>query len=115
MRLVSFSVENYRSITKAKRIDISDATVLVGPNNEGKSNLVRGLAISDPSAYASVLTLMISTGHLLRTMDSRAGYSWNRDFPMQLREKESSGRPVFEAGETSNWKLRRSRSSQARR
>ena len=47
MRLISFSVrENYRSITKAKRIDLGGSTVLVGPNNKGKSNLVRGLVLA---------------------------------------------------------------------
>lgn len=44
MRLDSFSVENYRSITQARRISLTENTVLVGPNNEGKSNILRALS-----------------------------------------------------------------------
>jgi AAA15 family ATPase/GTPase len=43
MKLVSFSVQNYRSIAKANRIEVGRYTVLVGPNNEGKSNVLRAL------------------------------------------------------------------------
>ncbi|HYD82192.1 MAG TPA: AAA family ATPase [Paucimonas sp.] len=46
MRLVSFSVTNFRSITDAHKIPISDSTVLIGRNNEGKSNLLRALSIA---------------------------------------------------------------------
>lgn len=37
MRLIRFSVTNYRSITTAHKIQMSNMTVLVGKNNEGKS------------------------------------------------------------------------------
>ncbi len=43
MKLVSFSVNNYRSITKAYRLPIRQSTVLLGPNNEGKSNILKAL------------------------------------------------------------------------
>lgn len=47
MRLKAFSVRNYRSIRQAARIPVrADLTVLVGPNNEGKSNLLRALALA---------------------------------------------------------------------
>jgi len=41
MRLIRFSVLNYRSITTAHKIEMSNLTVLVGKNNEGKSNILR--------------------------------------------------------------------------
>lgn len=43
MKLVEFSVKNYRSITDAHRIVLQNKTVLVGKNNEGKSNLLTAL------------------------------------------------------------------------
>ena len=43
MKLVSFSVTNYRSITKAHKIAIGQYTVLLGKNNEGKSNISNAL------------------------------------------------------------------------
>ena len=46
MKLINFSVTNFRSITAAHKIAISDRTVLVGKNNEGKSNLLKALQVS---------------------------------------------------------------------
>ncbi|GEM_PF-2918221 len=43
MDIVSFSVTNYRSLTKAYKLPIRRSTVLIGPNNEGKSNILRAL------------------------------------------------------------------------
>lgn len=43
MQLVAFSVTNYRSITKASKLPFRQKTVLIGPNNEGKSNILRAL------------------------------------------------------------------------
>lgn len=40
MRLVSFSVRRFRSITEAYKLPLGDYSVLVGPNNEGKSNIL---------------------------------------------------------------------------
>lgn len=44
MELVSVKVRNFRNIKNAK-VDIADLTCLVGPNNEGKSNLLRALSL----------------------------------------------------------------------
>ncbi len=46
MKLVEFSVTNYRSITVANKIKLHDCTVLVGKNNEGKSNLLNALNVA---------------------------------------------------------------------
>lgn len=45
MRLSEFSVRNYRSITTQAKVRLHDHTTLVGPNNEGKSNLLRAMAL----------------------------------------------------------------------
>ncbi|MBU2624364.1 MAG: AAA family ATPase [candidate division Zixibacteria bacterium] len=45
MRLKEFSAQNYRSITTAYNLPLSEYTVLVGPNNEGKSNILRALGL----------------------------------------------------------------------
>jgi len=95
MRIDSFSVENYRSITKAKRISISDSTVLVGPNNEGKSNLVRGLAIAIQVFGGERFPILSSASLLSSSIKSRTGYSWERDFPMHLQEKKPNGKATF--------------------
>ena len=46
MELVNFSVTNFRSITTAHKITISGTTILIGKNNEGKSNILKGLDIA---------------------------------------------------------------------
>ena len=43
MRLQSFSVTNFRSITDSGRVDVSQITAILGRNESGKSNLLRGL------------------------------------------------------------------------
>ena len=46
MKLSDFSVINYRSITTARKIHTNNMTVLVGKNNEGKSNILRALTLA---------------------------------------------------------------------
>jgi len=46
MKLSDFSVVNYRSITTARKIKTNNMTVLVGKNNEGKSNILRALTLA---------------------------------------------------------------------
>lgn len=43
MRLIACTVRNFRSITDAYKIPLGDYAVLVGPNNEGKSNVLRAI------------------------------------------------------------------------
>ncbi len=93
MRLISFSVENYRSITKAKRIDLGGSTVLVGPNNEGKSNLVRGLVLAIQVLADS--TGFTAEGVILGGQRIVNSYSWERDFPVNLQVDKPDGETVF--------------------
>ena len=43
MRLISFKVENYKSLKKIELQGLSDRTVFVGRNDSGKSNVLRAL------------------------------------------------------------------------
>src|SRR5690348_992331 len=43
MRVTSLQVSNLRSIASMAPIDLSSITLLVGPNNAGKSSLLRAL------------------------------------------------------------------------
>ena len=45
MKLSYVSVSNYRSITDAYKIDLSNLTVLIGKNNEGKTNIIRAIKL----------------------------------------------------------------------
>ncbi|MBE6713595.1 MAG: hypothetical protein E7580_08850 [Ruminococcaceae bacterium] len=89
MRLADFSVNNFRSITTARKIQTNNMTVLVGKNNEGKSNILRALTLamdimkiysSDPRALQIAARLYL-----------KYHYSWEKDYPMSLQERNPNG------------------------
>mgnify|MGYP001260794751 CR=1 FL=1 len=95
MRIVSLTVENYRSITSAKRVPLSNYTVLVGPNNEGKSNILKALDLAMTTLKgwrprfirgADKKPVMIQPDKRYRVYDS--GFNWARDFPLNLQTKK---------------------------
>jgi len=93
MRLVTFSATNYRSITSAHRISFLDVTVLIGRNNEGKSNLLRALEA------AMQLLQRHAQSALGRNRRAYLGdsppYLWTRDFPIQLQERRSANQTIL--------------------
>jgi len=88
MRLICFSVTNYRSITTAHKIQMSNMTVLVGKNNEGKSNILRALSLAmDIMRYYSENPRI---SHIsIRSL--RVRYNWESDFPISLQERKPNG------------------------
>ena len=88
MKLSDFSVSNYRSITKAHKVQMQNLTVLVGKNNEGKSNILKALSLAMDimNLCASHEKSKIPIGRLLRY-----GYDWDKDFPIALQETKSGG------------------------
>jgi ABC-type cobalamin transport system ATPase subunit len=90
MKLTSISVENYRSITNASKIRLGNTPVLVGPNNEGKSNvllaLVTAMNLLPREQYAGKLHEGITRLNLGRiyewTRDSRFTYSSRTEGPV---------------------------------
>jgi predicted ATPase len=92
MRLVSFSVQNYRSITKANRIEVGDSTVLVGPNNEGKSNILRALVTAMEVLTTGNRVLGLRGARVALPLSiSRSGYQWEEDFPILLQSTKPDG------------------------
>ncbi|WP_186389502.1 ATP-dependent endonuclease [Stappia sp. TSB10P1A] len=97
MRLVSFSVENYRSITNAKKIPLSDYSLLVGANNEGKSNILHALALGMNALIEWHRQVRrTSDGRVVRLPSSlirshRIGYDWDTDFPVRKQIKPNAG------------------------
>lgn len=95
MRLETFSVENYRSITQARQITLADSTVLLGPNNEGKSNILRALnaamlALTRSSRRAG----FVNSDPRIQSRIRREGpkhYNWEKDFPLSLAKSKSVG------------------------
>ncbi len=90
MKLVSFSVENYRSITNARRIPLSNYSVLIGPNNEGKSNILHALALGMHALQVwHRMVTRGSDGRIIRRRyrsishyQNHFDYNWDIDFPI---------------------------------
>jgi putative ATP-dependent endonuclease of OLD family len=87
MQLVSFSVSNFRSITTAKKVPLSNYSILVGANNQGKSNILNALALAMGALVVFKRSLRrdslgrivdVPMSHILRQVD----YNWIRDFPV---------------------------------
>lgn len=91
MRLVSFSVTNFRSITDAHKIPIGDSTVLIGRNNEGKSNVLRALSI----AMKALTSHAADEASAYRNTQEMHAYSWRRDFPISLQGRKSGLESIF--------------------
>src|SRR6056297_2352022 len=96
MKLVSFSVFNYRSIIAAKKIPISDYSVLAGANNEGKSNILHALALAMEALER--FKYSVRRDRLGRIMSSRrtvlgfsTDYQWRRDFPITKQSRGKKG------------------------
>lgn len=86
MQLTGFHVTNFRSIAGISKLRFGDMAVLIGKNNEGKSNILRALAIA-----MKVLTDHGSDGvspqRLINRRDPER-YRWSRDFPMALQSRK---------------------------
>lgn len=94
MELVSFSVTNYRSITKAYKLPIRRSTVLIGPNNEGKSNILRAL-VTTLEMLSRIGGFRIQRNRFLSSERFSTFYEWQRDFPVSLQDKSPEGESIF--------------------
>lgn len=94
MQLVSFSITNFRSITTAYRLPIRQSTILVGPNNEGKSNILKGLVIA-LGFLGALDRFRLHRGRLRTANRDLAGYNWAKDFPISLQGKHPDWESLF--------------------
>jgi len=108
VQISNVTVKNYRSITTKTSFDVSNLTVLVGPNNEGKSNLINALALSlgiiqrwaeidDASEVAAGVRVtgtafktLVSSSARVRGFPNSVSYSWDDDYP---RSKQDNKEP----------------------
>ncbi len=92
MQLCKFNVKNYRSINDATINDIEKYCVIVGPNNSGKSNLLRALMIALSVAaegdYQKAARRK-STSSYAYGYEGQ-GYIWERDIPCSMKNKEDA-------------------------
>jgi predicted ATP-dependent endonuclease of OLD family len=94
--LISFTAKNFRSITDAYKLPLRDVAILVGPNNEGKSNILRGIvtALTLITRSKSYTTRRYAV-HYHYVSAEEFDYRWVRDFPVSLQESEHDGKSDF--------------------
>lgn len=88
MELSTFSITNFRSITKAHEIKLSNISTLVWKNNEWKSNILKALNIS-----MHILKRYWASRYLWWRTDEN--YIWERDFPVQKQERKGKKETIF--------------------
>ncbi|GAA2085487.1 hypothetical protein GCM10009821_28880 [Aeromicrobium halocynthiae] len=74
MKIAAISIQKHRSIKKTDRLNLGDLTVLIGPNNEGKSNIL----FLSPNRRVTSATRRSTPGRF---------YDWQADFPKISRRK----------------------------
>lgn len=71
---------------------MGNMTVLVGKNNEGKSNILRALALAmDLMKRYAYNPRMLTSTRFLGDM-----YSWERDYPVSLQERNPNGYSIVD-------------------
>lgn len=83
MKISSIQINNYRSISEAK-IPLQDLTVILGKNNEGKSNVLMAVnvAISALQIHAAIKRRRVS----YRLRPDNEFYDWVRDYPVDKQK-----------------------------
>jgi predicted ATPase len=96
MELVNFSVTNFRSITTAHKVSISNTTILIGKNNEGKSNLLKALEVGMSSLQRHALEERYGrrVARNAARRDERV-YCWERDFPIGFQSRTSGTQTII--------------------
>jgi len=94
LKLTGISIQKYRSIKRTPRLNLGNLTVLVGPNNEGKSNVLRALAVSMGllRRYGYQGTGRATTKLRLYPQE----YDWVEDFPKDLQSKTPDGNTIVD-------------------
>lgn len=97
MKLVKVTITNYRSIIKAYNLNIANFTVLVGPNNEGKSNILKAvnLALDILSNWNKKRQILSRVYRRSYFREERIDYDWNRDFPINIQADKPDGRSTI--------------------
>lgn len=96
MKLVAVTVKNYRSsITKAYKLHLGGSTVLIGRNNEGKSNVLRalvaGLGVLQKGRRIQRAGTSGRAVFSLPSWERQRLYAWENDYPIALQEAQPEG------------------------
>ncbi|WP_237242219.1 ATP-dependent nuclease [Rothia nasimurium] len=97
MILKSFSVKNYRSIGSVTKANLGQYSVFVGPNNQGKTNLIKAIGLGMDilkrwpylRIHRSSRTGGASDNNQVPSFYFRRYWDWEEDYPLFKRENLS--------------------------
>lgn len=94
MQIASISIKNFRSISDAKKLELQNLTVLVGPNNEGKSNIIRALSCGMRVLIHGRVANSPGSTQSYRFVN-KGIYEWASDYPQQLQDANPNGETII--------------------
>ena len=98
MELVNYSLTNFRSINTAHKVSLSETTILIGKNNEGKSNILKGLDIAMSTLQIHAASERRGSRYLRTSRFAKkdqSAYYWERDFPIGFQFRKSGLQTIF--------------------
>jgi putative ATP-dependent endonuclease of the OLD family len=96
MRLIAFSVQKYRSIQKTPRLRVQSLTTILGPNNEGKSNLLHAIVAALQLLPDIERVRLFGARGVPPAVNRKRVYEWSKDFPIGLQAKHPDGESIFD-------------------
>lgn len=69
--------------------------MLIGPNNEGKSNILRAL-VASLQFLSSLGSVTMRKNRILSQIRQQDVYDWTEDFPLSLQQHKPDGETVFD-------------------
>ena len=92
MIIKRFNVQRFRSIIGSETIELHEYNVIIGPNNEGKTNILDALMMSINIITGESRTLRSKRRYISRSprrlYTNRLRYDWVRDYPISLQSED---------------------------
>lgn len=86
MKLTSISIQNYRSITSVKSIPLENYCIILGKNNEGKTNVLNAINL----AMVTLKSMVSDTRSYRFYKEFREyKYDYERDYPIILKDSKN--------------------------
>lgn len=101
MRLAAITISDFRSITRTDRMVVGNSLTLIGPNNEGKSNIVLAVVtalrlLQEATRERSLNRDLLGISRFLPFYAPRREktYDWERDYPVG-KQDNAKGQSKF--------------------
>lgn len=85
MKVVSIKIKNFRSIDSAE-VQFSNYTVILGPNNIGKTNLLKAINIAISTVSEMEISRVRRKNYYNRNNFNNIAYNWLSDIPIHKQD-----------------------------